>query len=286
MIRRYAGFTGVMLFYTTPDDRARMDRLARFSGALYVPDVSDPVSRPWSEALAATVGARVVRYRRERGMTAQQLSAELLTVLGVDMKRTVIGGLESGVRKAVALSEVFALAYVLGVPPLLLMTPLGEQGDVEVVPGLDTDTWDATRWITGEGPPPDGALPDSHWRRNVDLLALYREHQARENEWRHETRVDVRNDDEEARRLSWDRVERRRAEIEGTLRFIRRAIRGRGDLPPALPPELAHLDEDEPEPRLRPTVPAPPAEGDDAAVERAIERRSRRRSEQEGTAGE
>lgn len=229
--------------------------IARFSGALYVALVPNPVSRPWSETLAATVGARVARYRRERGLTAQQLSAELLSALDVDMKRTVIGGLESGTRKAVALSEVLALAYVLGVPPLLLMTPLGERGDVEAVPGLTGDTWDVARWVTGEAPPPGGGLPDEHWRRNVDLLALYREHQGKEDEWRRETRVGVVADsDDELQRewaVEWDRVRERRREIEGSLRLIRRAIRGRGDLPPALPDVLAHLDADEPAPRLR-----------------------------------
>ena len=226
-------------------------------------------------------------------MTAQQLSAELLSVLGVDMKRTVIGGLESGARKAVALSEVLALAYVLGVPPLLLMTPLGEQGHVEAVPGLDVDTWDAARWITGEGPPPGGALPDAHWRRNRDLLALYREHQANEDEWRRQTRVDRHVTDEEARRLSWERAERRRAEIEDALRLIRRAIRGRGDLPPALPVELAHLDDGEPEPHLRPTIESvAPVRDAEARVDEAIEGRRTRRSrpptgaDQEGHAGE
>lgn len=236
--------------------------------------------------LAATVGARVQRYRKLRNLTAQQVSDLLMSSLGVDMKRTVLGGLESGARKAVALSEVLALAYVLGVPPLLLMTPLGGREEVEAVPGHDADPWDVARWITGEGPPPDGGA-DPAWRRNVDLLALYRDHSSKEDDWSRQARVDPTSRDGGPARVDWDRIERRRAEIEDALRLIRRAIRGRGDLPPALPPELAHLDDGEPEPRLRPTIQPTVNVIDDEAVEQAIEqRRARRSATKEGGADE
>lgn len=228
----------------TPADHARRTLLARLSGALYVQAVPDPVNPPWGETLANTVGARVQRYRKLRGVTAQQVSDLLMSSLGVDMKRTALGGLESGARKAVALSEVFALAYVLRVPPLLLMTPLGEREEVEAVPGRNAGPWDVARWITGEGLPPDG-VADVTWKRNVDLLALYREHAAKEDDWRRQTRIDPTSRDGGPARIDWERVERRRAEIEDGLQLIRRAIRGRGDLPPALPSELAHIDDQE-----------------------------------------
>lgn len=234
--------------------------------------------------MAVVVGQRVQRYRKARGLTGQELSVALAD-LGVQLKRNVIGNLESGYRRTVSLAEVLALAYVLGVPPVLLMTPLGERDEVDAVPGHVADPWDVARWITGEGLPPDG-IPDAVWKRNVALLELYREHQSMENEWRRQTLIDPRGREGESSPIDWDRVEQRRTELERALELIRGAIRGRGDLPPALRPELAHLDDGEPEPRLRPTVQAPPAEGGEAAVERAIERRDRRRSRQEGTTGE
>ncbi len=235
--------------------------------------------KPWPDLLAAAVGERVAHYRRERGFTAQQLSNALREQLGVDMKRTVLGGLESGVRKAVTLSEILALAYVLGVPPLLLITPVGEEPEFEALPGMRTDTWDVAQWITGEGPPPRDGPEDRArelWRRHVDLLTLYREHAAKERDWKARTRIAVADSPDERNDL-FERALTRRREIEDGLRLIRRAIRGRGDLPPALPPELAHLDADEPVPRLRPVDPSPPPVADSADVERAIEaRRSRR----------
>ncbi|MFC5996257.1 helix-turn-helix domain-containing protein [Pseudonocardia hispaniensis] len=242
--------------------------------------------KPWPESLAAAVGQRVAYYRRERGLTAQQLSDELKTRLGVNMKRTVLGGLESGARKAVGLAEILAIAYVLGVPPLLLMTPLGERADIELLPGVDADPWDAAQWITGEGKPPSGS-PDALWRRNADLLTLYREHTAKEAEWRAQTRIPPDLSPEEANRL-FERAAARRAEIEDALRYIRRSIRGRGDLPPALPPELAHLDADEPEPRLRPTADVVPARSNEAESERVLaEVRLRRQTRRkDGSTGE
>lgn len=251
---------------------------------MYVADVPDPVNPPWSELLSATVGARVQRYRKLRGLTAQQVSDLLMSSLGVDMKRTVLGGLESGARKAVSLSEVLALAYVLGVPPVLLMSPLGETGEVEAVPGVDLDTWDFTRWITGEGLPPDG-IATPQWRQNVDLLALHREHAAKERDWKEQTHLAVVGDSAEQIDGMFERALGRRREIEDGLRLIRRAIRGRGDLPPALAQELAHLDDGEPEPRLRQTREA--GRGTDVPVERAIdERRKALRSTKDGDTDE
>ncbi len=243
---------------------------------------------PWAEALAAAVGRRVAHYRNRRGLTAQQLS-DALRELGVDLKRTVIGNLESGYRRTVSLSEILAIAYVLGVPPLLLMTPVGEEAAFGVLPDVDVDPWDAARWITGEGPPPNGdADAIELWRRHVDLLTLYREHQAKEDEWRRQTRITEGMSAEEVDRL-FERALTRRREIEDSLRLIRRAIRGRGDLPPALSPELAHLDDDEPSPRLRRAAVAPNTATDEAAVDEARRRlRERRnaRADQEGTPSE
>lgn len=206
-------------------------------------DVPDP-SKTWPEALAATVGLRVARYRKERGLNQQQLSAEL-SAFGLDLKRTVINNLERGYRRTVSLAEVYVLAYVLGVPPLLLMTPLGAEPHFDVLPGTNADTWDAARWIAGEGPPPPGGPETTAqlWRSHADLLTLYREHTAKEAEWRENDRL------MQDKKSLFEGSVTRRIEIETLLRIIRRAIRGRGDLPPALPPRLAYLDEEEAPPR-------------------------------------
>ena len=179
-------------------------------------------------------------------MTAAQLS-DALAPLGVSLKRAVIANLESGVRRTISVAEVLALAYVLGVPPLLLLVPVGEAGEVEILPGVDAEPWDAARWITGEGAVPArrDRETDQLWRANVDLLRLYREHTARVADWRARTRIAVVADTEQERDRLFERALARRREIEDALRLIRRAIRDRGDQPPALPPELAPLDAEE-----------------------------------------
>jgi len=174
-------------------------------------------------------------------MSVQQMSAKL-EAMGITLKRTVIGNLESGYRRTVSLAEILALAYVLGVPPLLLMAPIGESDTFEALPTGELDTWDAARWITGEGMPP-GPI-DEQWKRNVDVLTLYRRHTAALDDWRRQTRTAVGDSPEEIDRML-ERALVRRREIADGLRLIRQLIRAHGDLPPALPQELQHIDDEE-----------------------------------------
>lgn len=129
----------------------------------------------WKDELARTVGRRVAHYRRERGLSAEALSAELRTSLGIDMKRTVIGGLETGTRRNVRVDEIYALAYVLDVPPAELMLPLDED-EVEIVPGVTTHPWFACRWLDGLGGLP-GEATDPGWHLAPrGAMSLYRRH--------------------------------------------------------------------------------------------------------------
>lgn len=94
-------------------------------------------------------------------------------------------------RREVTVDELFVLAYALGVPPLLLVLPLGELDEVPVPPGGKGQhphlVW---RWATGEEPPaligPDGRIyaaggkigdngPDrwEAWRRSSYAVELY-----------------------------------------------------------------------------------------------------------------
>jgi len=56
----------------------------------------------------------------------------------------VISNLESGYRKMITLPELFVLAEALGVPPLMLMLPLGQADQIEILPGRIVST--ATRF--------------------------------------------------------------------------------------------------------------------------------------------
>lgn len=203
----------------------------------------EPESSPWPESLTARIGRRIARFRQERRLSAQQLSDALHERLKVDMKRTVIGGIEAGTRKNVSVSEIFAIAYVLGIPPILLLVPVGEPGEFEILPGISTDPWTAANWLAGEGgnewtgflDAGRGASPTE-----VNFLAMYRRH---DKEVERLLQLARRPDpvDGAAIRRAAELV----GEVEEGLRFLRLSIVALGSTPPPLPPQLRHVDQSE-----------------------------------------
>jgi transcriptional regulator with XRE-family HTH domain len=240
---------------TARQSAARSERIATdptlpsvvsFAYGRLVPEEKQQAEEAWTDGVANAIGRRITRYRRRRGLTVQQLS-DAMTEAGVSLKRPVLSNLENGYRRTVTVAEVLALASVLRVSPLLLIVPIGEEPDFEILPGVKTATWAAAEWVTGEGPPLTGN-GDELWRKNVDLLTLYRqhtrvvaEHKAEQQEAR---RGFVGDNDEEVTRMLGRSVTRRR-ELEENLRLIRRSIRERGDIPPELPPEWPDLDRED-----------------------------------------
>lgn len=188
-------------------------------------------------------------------MTAQQLSDELRNQLGFEMKRTVIGNLESGYRRTITLAEVLALADVLSVPPVLLVVPLGKQSEFEVLPDTKVDPWRAARWLTGEGLPPDSTpnlALDRLWQESWQMLDLYRKHedavfgagkarrdyqQALDELVRAEDEGDDDDRAEAKHRVSAAEAQTRQA--DGWLELARRAMGDLDLLPPPLKGPLA-----------------------------------------------
>lgn len=211
-----------------------------------------PAAAPsWDGRLAQKIGQRVAEYRKLRGITAQELS-DALKPLGVELKRTVIGNLESGYRRTVSVAEVLAIAYVLDVPPIALLVPLGADDEIEILSSTTVDTWSAARWITAEWNPErlDGVngfpLPSAgdksrveelRLRENAEVVDRYRQHHVAVTEWKTLQLALAASDDELDRVI--ERNELRQREIEGNLRILRGAMRVRDQLPPLLPPALA-----------------------------------------------
>ncbi|MYU51303.1 MULTISPECIES: helix-turn-helix domain-containing protein [Streptomyces] len=213
----------------------------------------------WSGRLARRIAGEVRRFRRHRGMSAQQLS-DRCTELGMPIARSVLANFESGRRPTISVAEILVIAQALRVPPVALIFPVGYEGSAEVLPGQTADAFEAAQWFTGEAPGhtgPEGwryTDPDAddfedtpfgiyRFRRHEELVRALVSHQLRA--------------DEKMRRAAqmtdkWPEVELRRALIdvaeemeEATHRgaeeveSIRRELREEGMTPPPLPYYLA-----------------------------------------------
>lgn len=102
----------------------------------------------WPNSLARAQGRAIKHYRELIGLKHAEL-AKLLTDAGVPMQRTTLVNIEQGLRKSMSVPEMFALGYVLGVPPAMLMIPLGLESEVEPIQGHRLDTWRAFEWVSG-----------------------------------------------------------------------------------------------------------------------------------------
>jgi hypothetical protein len=184
-------------------------------------------------------------------LTAQQVSDELRVTLGFDMKRAVLGNLETGLRRSVGIAEIFALAYVLEVPAVLLTVPVDEQR-FEVLPGMAAHPWHAARWLTGAGVPwmfsgVEGMQFEAElvpaYRNQVNVLSLYRQHDDGVAQWLRVVRMVESSEAGDGLRLDGEPAPVRLREIEDGLALLRWSIRDKGSVPPPLPPQLEHLDD-------------------------------------------
>lgn len=99
------------------------------------------------------------------------------------IKRSVLANLESGRRTTISVPELLILADVLGVPPLMLLFPIGWEQATKALPGTITDPWHAAQWFMGytgdpanpaaERPPEGRAL--WYWQENDRYAGIIRD---------------------------------------------------------------------------------------------------------------
>lgn len=104
---------------------------------------------------------RIHEARKKRGWTVKELATACEKAGAEKITAAVITNLESRRRpgREITADETLALAHVLGVPPLQLLTPIGDGETLQVVPGEEKGSFDAVGWLTDD----DNALP-SIWR--------------------------------------------------------------------------------------------------------------------------
>ncbi len=127
----------------------------------------------WARGWAVTTGRCVKRWRAELKLSAREL-ADRCAQLGLPaLTRTVITKLENGRKESVSTAELMVLARALGVPPVMLMFPFGEQRTVEITPGEFVGTVDAMYWVAGQDPESPGRAADKG--SLLDLFMIHRQ---------------------------------------------------------------------------------------------------------------
>lgn len=116
----------------------------------------------WGARVTRAIAAQIRRHRDGR-LSAQVLS-DLTGKLGYEIPRNTIADLESGRRASISVAELLVLSRALDIPPLLLLFPVDDQAELEVLPGESRPAWRAAQWFTGEGPFPD--------REDDDLVTI------------------------------------------------------------------------------------------------------------------
>ncbi len=206
----------------------------------------------WPSRLTAVIASQVQRLRAGK-MSAQQLS-DATAELGHPLARSVIANLESGRRDVVSVAELLVLARALGVPPVLLIFPLGHEPLVEVLPDTKLPTWQAARWFVGDDPFPGSGddveeSPVAYFREQDRLLSDWQQARRSLAEARAKTggagwdTPTERPDLLGAHLMEVQYLEGAVRAIEAQLRRHRTAMRRFGLDPGALPAELSHVED-------------------------------------------
>ncbi len=151
--------------------------------SLACPDMTHgPSVDTWPQRQNLVIAQQVVRYRRARGLTADQL-AQKVSNLGLPFSQNKVANIESARRNpsGVPVAVLVALAAALEVSPLQLLLPIGETDDqVEILPGCHVDAWTAARWF--DGSTPLGTETDQ-WKSGVAPLVRRRAHDQLLDQW-------------------------------------------------------------------------------------------------------
>lgn len=131
------------------------------------------------------VAQRILEARKRRGWTQDQLAARL-TEVGHPVDRAVVAKIETGARQSVTVTELFAFAVALDVPPVHLLAPLDDDAVVAVTSKIIPPARVVRTWVRGLQPlwskqsgPGDWrafllAFPESELQETMEKVAYAR----------------------------------------------------------------------------------------------------------------
>ncbi|MEU3098481.1 helix-turn-helix transcriptional regulator [Streptomyces sp. NPDC006967] len=205
----------------------------------------------WPAAFTARIAQEMREARKAAGLTMGEVAQGCADRGLTEITEQSVKNLESGRKASMTIADFVVLADVLSVPPVTLLFPLGSSATVEVLPGREVSTWDALAWFTGETPmdqpAPEGTARDvlDVFRSHGDLVAAAAVSTALAKERRRAASTTL----DRARRATLlqraEGYEEHAFEDCQELRAFRARMRARSLVPPALPDELAFVDQPE-----------------------------------------
>jgi transcriptional regulator with XRE-family HTH domain len=114
-------------------------------------------------AASEVVASRIAESRKRRGWSQDEL-AERLTQVGHPADRALVAKIETGVRRNVTVTELFAFAVALDVPPVHLLAPLDDDATVAVTSKITPPAKAVRRWVRGEQPMWSARTGAGDWR--------------------------------------------------------------------------------------------------------------------------
>lgn len=205
----------------------------------------------WPAELTARIARALREARKAAGLTMGDVARRCAERGLAEITEHSLKNLETGRKSSLAIADFLVLADVLGVPPVTLLFPLGTSATVEVLPARQVSTWDALSWFTGEvpsmQPAPEGTAQNllDTFRTHGDLVAAAAASTTLAKERRRAASTTL---DRARRAALLERAagyEENAFEDCAELRAFRDRMRGRDLMPPALPEELAFIDESE-----------------------------------------
>ncbi len=207
----------------------------------------------WPTALTARIAQGIREARRAAGLTMAEVARGCADRGLADITEHSVKNLESGRKSSITIADFLVLADVLGAPPVTLLFPLGTSATVDALPGREVSTWDALAWFTGETtldePAAQGSARDvlDLFRHHNDLVAAATSSYALARERRRMASTTLDRDRRATLLQRAEGYEEHAFEDGQELRAFRGRMRERDLVPPALPDDLAFVDQPEPE---------------------------------------